>query len=239
MTITYISCYLSIHQVPVCNAFYDLLGDDFKYIATNEMPSWRVISGYSDLNSKYSYVVKAYENQQFAYSLADNSDIVIIGSASDKYIVNRLKNNKLTFRCCERFYKEGNNKSYVRDYLASWLHHGRFQKMPLYMLCASAYTSIDCYRFNNYRGKVFKWGYFPETKEYDLDLLFENKRDELIQLLWVGRLIDWKHPEKAIEVASYLKNNSVPFRLNIIGDGELFDYLSNLIDINGLKEEVY
>lgn len=51
--------------------------------------------------------------------------------------------------------------------LGAWLHHGRFQRYPLYMLCASVYTATDCYIFGNYKRRTYKWGYFPEVKCYE------------------------------------------------------------------------
>lgn len=44
------------------------------------------------------------------------------------------------------------------------------------MLCASAFTTYDLFIFGNYKGRTFKWGYFPEYKEYDIDDLLRKKR---------------------------------------------------------------
>ena len=48
-------------------------------------------------------------------------------------------------------------------------------------------------------------------------------------LLWAARFIDWKHPERAIEAARYLKNRGYVFRLDMIGGGELKEAMQELI----------
>lgn len=168
--------------------------------------------------------------------LIDSSDAVIIGSAPDSLIENRLKLNKLTFKYAERFYKTGFKASrYLRNMLAAWLHHGRFQKYPLYMLCASAYTAADCAKFGNYKNRCYKWGYFPELKKYDdINTLVESKKEN--SLLWVGRLIDWKHPELALRVAKKLKKEGYSFKLNFIGTGELEEKLRTQIKQEDLED---
>ena len=85
-SLTFVSCYLSVHQVPVCEELYKRLGNGFHYIAVSRVPDWRLKCGYTDLNSKYPFVIKAYENEKEALAVANNSDVVLIGSAPDKYI---------------------------------------------------------------------------------------------------------------------------------------------------------
>ena len=48
---------------------------------------------------------------------------------------------------------------------------------------------------------------------YDVDKLINNKKKNSI--VWAGRLIDWKHPEYAIEAAKQLKAEAYEFELNI------------------------
>ena len=239
-SLSFVSCYLSIHQVPICDELYKRLGNNFHYISVEKISEMRLKNGYSDLDSKYPYVVKAYENEEEAFAIADNCEVLLIGSAPDRYVEERLKKNKLTFRCSERFYKGGYSiKTLPHDIISSWIHHKRFCNKPLYMLCASAYTATDCKRFGNYKGKLYKWGYFPAFIEYDLDSLFEIKKaNDSITILWSGRLIEWKHPEIAINVAKYLKSKCVPFSLNIIGGGDMANDLEKQISDNNLTEFV-
>lgn len=166
--ITFISNFLGPHQLPFCKAMVNRLGEDFKFVATEPMTEERIKLGWSLDKDTYPFEIKANESnelQKKAEQLALESDVVIIGSAPDSYIIPRLKRNKLTFKYSERPLKKGihwNNLAHI--ICGMWLHHGRFQSKPLYMLAASAYTADDYARFGCYRGKCYKWGYFPEAK---------------------------------------------------------------------------
>jgi len=60
-----------------------------------------------------------------------------------------------------------------------------------------------------------------------------------VSILWVARLIGWKHPESTIEVAKALNLLGIRYELNIIGAGPLEDKMKALIDNNGLSENVH
>ena len=158
MKVVFISNFISHHQKPFCEAMLTLLGNDFVFIATAPMDSERLEMGWR--SESQPYVLRAYEskqNEQTAKHLARDADAVIIGSAPDSYMIPRLKSGKLTFKYAERFYKKGLTwKTIPRAVCGSWLHHGRFQRYPLYMLCASAYTASDCAVFGNYLNRTFR-----------------------------------------------------------------------------------
>lgn len=244
MKIAFFSNFLNHHQLPICLAFDKLTGGKFTFVATTPVPQARLNLGYHDMNKQYPFVLTTYdsaENTQLAQALAVKSDVVIVGSAPDKYLEMRLRQGKLTFKYSERFYKEG--LSFIRfphALAGAWLHHGRFMHKPLYMLCASAYTAADCAVFGNYLGRTYKWGYFPEVKIQDVDALIERKRkNEKPVILWVARLIELKHPEAAIHLAERLKNNGIDFEMRIIGNGEMEPRLKALIKEIKLEDCVH
>ena len=51
-------------------------------------------------------------------------------------------------------------------------------------------------------------------------------------------MIDWKHPELALETARYLKEKNLEFRMDIIGDGEMRGAVEELRQRYGLEENV-
>ena len=84
MQLVFLSNYLSIHQTPFCEFMYKKLGADFWFIATEEVESERLSQGYSELNEKYPFVIRAYESdaeKQKAQRLTDEADVVVLGSA--------------------------------------------------------------------------------------------------------------------------------------------------------------
>lgn len=104
------------------------------------------------------------------------------------------------------------------------------------MLCASGYAAADYASVGIYKGRTYKWGYFPEAKEYDIDELLSKKKRNT--LLWCGRFLDWKHPDDAIKIASKLKESGYDFHFNIIGTGEMEEELKQLSLDLGLSDHV-
>ena len=239
MKIIFLSNFLNHHQLPLCKAFIEN-NIEFYFIATTHVPKSRLVLGYADMNHAYDFVICAYENaenHQKALDLCRTADVVITGSAPDCYIKERLKNKKLTFRYSERIYKI--KPPFYQMPLRAvkyFLQNGRHKN--LYMLCASAYTAADYAKTATFINKTYKWGYFPEVKKYDnIDALINGKKKNT--LLWAGRLIDWKHPENAVEVARRLKQEGYSFTLNIIGTGDMENELKSLILNYGLENCVH
>lgn len=234
MNVVFFSNYLNHHQLPFCLAMDRLTGGQFTFVATAPVKQSRLDLGYADMNHAYPFVLCAYEsaeNEAKAMALALDAEVIITGSAPEKYTAERAKRGGLTFRYSERLYKDGRPfKRWLHDFASAWLHHGRLQKYPVYMLCASAYTAGDCARFGNYRGKTYKWGYFPELRQEKPDeLSARHQGSGKIRMVWAGRLLDWKHPEMAVRLAETLRDRGYAFSLEIIGSGALYEPLEQMI----------
>lgn len=243
MKIAFVSNYLNHHQLPFSLSMLEKKGIEYFFIATEKIPEERLKLGYEDMNSKYSFVIETYKNlteEDRAVKIINESDVVIIGSAPEKYIKERLKQDKLTFRYSERIFKRGIwhiISPRVLNYLIK--DHAKYKNKRLYMLCSSAYTSFDFSLIGAYKDKFYKWGYFPETKKYDIKKIIEEKdKNRPIQLLWVARFIDWKHPELVIKLAKYLKNKDYEFNIKMIGCGPLEGEIKNLILKEGLQNHI-
>ena len=133
----------------------------------------------------------------------------------------RIEQEKPTFRYSERIYKRGVWRALSPRGLRGMLkYHRKYRHAPLYMLCASAYTPYDFSLTGCYLNKTYKWGYFPEVKIQDVDSLMKRKcLKGKTSILWVGRLLEWKHPDASIRLAEKLKHKGYEFELNIIGNG--------------------
>lgn len=242
MKVTFFSNFLNHHQLPFCKEMYNLLGENFKFVATETIHEERLKMGYRDMSKEYPFSINTYDDETFynqALDLGQNSDVVIIGSAPDKFISKRLSENRLTFRYSERIFKEGQLSILRPKVMGSIIkNHTIYSRKNLYMLSSSAYTPIDYALAGAYIGKSYKWGYFPETKVYNVDELLELKENKEIEILWVGRFLGWKHPEKAIEIAKLLKNDGISFKLRIIGIGQLEDDLKGLVKKYNVEDKV-
>ena len=98
MKIAFISNYLNHHQLPFCIEMCKKTNNEFYFIATQTISKERLSLGYEDMNAKYPFVIETYKNnaeKQKALEYAKKCDIVIIGSAPDEYIEERLKEPSL------------------------------------------------------------------------------------------------------------------------------------------------
>lgn len=237
MKITFISNFHNHHQMPLCDALVAIPQVDFTFIATQKVPQERIAFGYKHEFDQLPYYREAIEpaDAAAAEQLCYDSDVVIIGSAPISFVRRRLRAKKLTFSYNERWFKTGFWR-HPGDVYRSLRDFTRFNNRRFYQLCASAYTAPDSRRVGAFPGRKLRWGYFPEIKEYDLSALMEQKQPTT--LLWVGRFLDWKHPEKAVEVARRLKEDGFDFRLTMIGNGEMEEPVRELISRYDLEDRV-
>ena len=145
MTITFITNLIHHHQVHVADEMYAAVGEDYHYVATEALPDWLKKGGYQE--TERPYLIKAYQSDAenlHAMRLALESDVVIIGSAPDCYVRERMRRNKLTFRYAERWFKDGYYHLLSPRALKGYYEtHTRWRHHNVYMLCASAYTTND------------------------------------------------------------------------------------------------
>lgn len=232
MKVTFVSNYINHHQIPVSNVLYEQLGEDYTFIQTEPMEEERIRMGWNPKEVP-QYVKYAYEERELCQKLIMDSDVVIWGGLEDESMLQpRLQADRPVIRYSERLYKEGQWKAVSpRGLRKKYLDHTRYRKAPVYLLCAGAFVASDFHIVRAYPDKMFRWGYFPECKEYDLDELMAGKRcnevcdgekkETCIQLLWAARFIDWKHPELVVELAEELQKQGKEFHITMIGDGEL------------------
>lgn len=242
--VVFISNFLNHHQLPLCNEFVTRLDGSFKFIATTPIPEERLQMGYGDINDKYPFVVKAYkgETNEIAKLINDAHVVINAGAPSLPSLIKRIHSNKLTFVYAERLLKDGDHllKNPLRAVKYKWLF-SRFQRNNLYLLCASNYAAIDFYKLDAFPDKKFKWGYFPELPSANVKTITctsKSSQCHELNILWAGRLLDWKRPADAVELALRLKENEISFRMNIIGDGPEAANIERAIRSGDLGEQV-
>ncbi|MBQ7919082.1 MAG: glycosyltransferase family 4 protein [Lachnospiraceae bacterium] len=233
----FVSNYINHHQIPFCNAMYKLLDGDFAFCQTEEVEQERVNMGW-EAGHELPYLIRYGEKPGEYQEQIDNAQVVFFGGTDEEsYIQHRLQTGKTVIRYSERIYKTGQWKAISpRGLRKKYLDHTRYRKEPVYMLCSGAYVPSDFHIVRAYPEKMLKWGYFPETKHYDVDKLLGEKTPGTI--LWAARMIDWKHPDLPIRVAKYLKEQKLSFRMNIIGGGELEQSMKQLAEELGVSDVV-
>jgi len=166
--------------------------------------------------------------------MIDEADVVNYGSAPAHLFKTRLKAGKLTFAYSERIYKRKYEPyKFPIRFVRFWKNFGRYKS--LYMLCASAFTAADFAKTFTFLNKTYKWGYFPEFYEYDdVEKRIDAKRKN--SMIWVARMLPWKHPEAVIEVARRLKQDGFDFELTMVGGGELKKQVESRVVQLGLED---
>ena len=105
MRLAVVSNYLNHHQSYLCNELYNLCES---FISLPEkIPEKRLQMGYEDMNYKYPYVIRMYEDKRQSYaaeSIIKTFDVVIFGSCRPN-IKLRMEENKHSFINMERLFK--------------------------------------------------------------------------------------------------------------------------------------
>lgn len=245
MKLVFITNYVHHHQIPLADEFYRILGEEYKYVATDALPEWLIKGGYDPSISR-PYVIRAYENdlkRQDAKQLVNDADVVIVGSAPEEYVEKRIEAGELTFRYSERWFKKKPwFLSGPHAWFNLWHDHIRYRNKPLYMLAASAYTCRDVNAVGAYKNKVFKWGYFTKVEDFPLEAsanFCASSEETEVHIMWCARFLRLKHPELPILLAKRLKGNGYKFVLDMYGSGTELEATKRLASELGVLDVVH
>lgn len=235
MKLVFLSNYYNHHQMPSCENWYRLTDGAFTFVTTQPFSQERKALGWSDDTQAPFLLRLAPETEGAVAQQIREADVVIRGDAPADLVRQRLAQGGPVFQYSERLFKHGygRGKWLVRR-VRYWLRIGRYRS--LYLLAASGYATGDYHKCGVFRGKSYKWGYFPPLVRHDIRSLLESKKTDVI--VWCGRLLDWKHPDDAVEVARRLKEAGYPFRMEIIGSGPMEEQLKEQIRSHGLSDRV-
>lgn len=233
MKIVFLSSCFSHHQKPLSEALMER--SDFAYVEVLPLTEAYRSLGWGTGETP-SYVHRMAEDPAGCEQLILDADILIYGAAPQALLKPRIRAGKPILRYSERPLKKGLEPTKYLPRLLRW-HRWNPPGKPIYMLCASAYTAGDYARFGLFRGRAYKFGYFPECRRYPSlpDLMQGKDRREI---LWCGRFLDCKHPDDAIEALRRLRAEGSDCHLTMIGSGEMESVLREKIRACGLEDVV-
>ncbi|QVJ80595.1 Glycosyl transferases group 1 [Prevotella sp. khp1] len=221
MTITFFFNYLNHHQVLVADAMYEMIGNDFHFVATCPRDPKELKGGLDYSNRPYCILSTESENGLCeAHRLNIESDVCVFGAGNLKWENERSKTNKLSFEVSERWLKKGWRNVFSPRLIKWWLlYQFKLRKKPFYRLCCSAFTAEDDVKLGCYKGCHYKWGYFTKVEEkfveaFDADVSTKWK----VHILWCARFLLLKHPELVIELADRLKKDGYDVAIDMYGD---------------------
>lgn len=234
MKIAFVSNLFNHHQKFLSDALFEKTDCQYRFVATMAQTDELKNLGYQQYSS-VPYIINAFEQEEreVALNWIAKSDVVISGSAPKAFTKGCDQKAKLHFAYSERPLKAGFSPLKYIPRFIKWCVLDAPSKNT-YLLCASAFTSADYAKFGMYRHKTYKWGYFPETKHYQIADLFAQKDKQ--KILWVGRFLDWKHPDDVLRVAKRLKEDGYSFSMDIAGTGEMEAQLKSMAEAMGLND---
>ena len=240
MKLAFFSNFLNHHQLPLCEALHGTEGVDFVFVACERIPEDRLRMGYEDMNTKYPFVLRAYEEPSAAEAVAKDYDVVIFGACPTGYLALRMQENKLSFRFCERSLKKGTWRRFIpRTRRKIREGYTKYKKKRLYILGASSYAASDLALCGFDKRKCFEWGYFPAVEEKDLDTLFAAKRQNTApEILYAGRLLPLKHVMDTVRAVHALREQGISAHFTVVGEGESAAEIRAYIEANDLSDTV-
>ncbi len=237
----FVSNYMNHHQIAFCDAMYQRLGEAFVFVQLEDMEEHRRQMGWREYERPYiRYWQK--EAQALAGELLAARLVLFGGSDEEEVIRPRLDRGLPTLRYSESIYKRGRWRAVSpRGLWRKYQDHICRRKDPVYMLCAGARAGGDFGLLGAYPGKLYKWGYFPPFVEQDIEALLDAKEGRSLgrpKILWVGRMIDWKHPELALEAAGRLADLGLDFSMELVGQGPRRQACQAWVDKKGLDRSI-
>lgn len=237
MKLAFVSNMLNHHQMMLCEELRHQF-ERFTFVAVENVEC----IGYEKAQET-DYVLHYYISGEKLKAEQEilEADVVIFGACPGELIELRMKYDKLSFLYSERFFKKGTWRRFIpgtRKKICDRIVKYKTKKM--YVLCASAYLPHDLELLEFPLRKCYKWGYFPETDEQNIESLIEHKREnKKVSILWAGRMIGWKHPEQAVYLAWRLQKSGYEFELNMIGEGALESRLKHMVEDRGIRDCVH
>lgn len=224
--IVFFSNYLNHHQMPLADAFYELLGDDYAFVATMPVEAEHLKGG-GDYSSRNYCISACQDSEQKANALrlAREAEVCVFGANSMEYALERVKQSEcgLSFEFGERWLKRGWINVLSPHLRRWWLNYQRyFRHKPFYKLNASAFAAADHRKLHTYEGRCYRWGYFtavPEKNEVEASLDVSTS-GIAPTFMWCARFLKWKHPELPVLMAEKLRQKGHSFVIDFYGSGE-------------------
>lgn len=243
MKLAFFCNHLNHHQVRVADELYELLGEDYAFIATLPRNKYSLKGGV-DYSSRPYCILAGERNDahEKALELARTTEVCVFGACSQEYAVERAKQKDcgLSFEMGERWLKRGLVNVLSPTLRGWWMNYMRYyHNRPFYKLCSSAFVAKDDVKLGAYKGRHFKWGYFTGVDcVFDVEASSDVSTSDITPLMWCSRFLSWKHPELPILMVQRLKKEGLRFFLDFYGSGEVEQKSRDMASRLGLDDVV-
>lgn len=225
MNLVFYSIILNNHQANVADELWRILGDDYRFVELVAPCEGNAKGGTDDYASR-PYLLKAWlseEAWQEALRLARTADCCVFsGLSALPFEKERMRLGLLSFDMSERWMKRGwlnaLSPTIRRMVMAYW--QGGWARKPIYKLCNGAFVCPDQLKLRTFSDKCYKWGYFTQVGDFDVEALLDVSTTNITPLMWCSRYLSWKHPELPVLAAKRLKDRGYRLVIDMYGTGE-------------------
>ena len=157
MNLIFLSNFYNHHQGPLCRALATQDGVSFRFLASGSISLERRAM-WGEIKDPPGFVVTPRTPAEWVVASREilEADAVIVGSAPQILLRERLREGKLILRYQERPLKNGLAPLKFLPRMIKW-HRWNPSNKPVYLLCASAYAAGDYAKMGLFRGKSYKW----------------------------------------------------------------------------------
>lgn len=219
MKIIFVTNYAINHQTGLWDEFCNTDKKvDFTYLATAHYDETRKAMRYQEETRPYiKNSLDLSENQ--LEKLFENVDIVIFAQSEDLRLFKYFEKVKNVITIQEHVLKKKTLKKYLAIFNQTRKNKKYFPSAKRFALAPSYYSYKEL-KISHFTKKqnIFKFGYFPKL---DIECFEKSK-----QIIWSGRMLDWKHPEHAIYASKIINNLDSEYKLVVYGNGPLKDSIS-------------
>ncbi|MCL2024854.1 MAG: glycosyltransferase [Coriobacteriia bacterium] len=246
--IAFVSNFLTHHQTPMSDYLVAQKDVTYHFIALEPMLAERKALGW-DEEITQPYLVQYEEGgvvNDAATKIIAECDILMVGRAPFELFAKRIEAGKPTIYYTDHLLKNVKAHFELRRTGRLTNEYLRPGMLPnTYLLAASGFVAAEMNERGAFIDRSFKWGYFPETHHRPpLDELIAGKptgaassrsdTDGPLEIAWVARTLDWKHPEMAIFMARRLRDKGYRFKLRMLGTGPEDERIERMIVRYGL-----
>lgn len=225
MKLVFYSIILNNHQANVADELWRKLGDEYRFVELVAPCEGNAKGGTDDYASR-PYLLKAWQSEEEwkeAMQLARTADCCVFsGLPALPFEKERMRLGLLSFDMSERWMKRGWPNAFSpairRMIMAYWT--GGWARKPIYKLCNGAFVCPDQLKLRTFPGKCYKWGYFTQVGDFDVEASLDVSTTNITPLMWCSRYLSWKHPELPVLAAKRLKDRGYRFVIDMYGTGE-------------------
>ena len=220
MKIVFVTNDVSFHQSYLASCINSVQGVEYTYICSNPLlknEQKMRLSANEHYDFKILVAVPNTKEWDEARKLICESDVCLVGSENHAILKGI---DRVYLRYSEHIFKTPlwylNPKTYLR--FPKMLYSYRKEARKGWLLCASSHAKFDYNFYCLYKNRCLKFGYFPKANvELDLSTkTFPSEKKDELKIIFAGRCIKWKHPEKAFYLTERLLAMGFNCKLTVV-----------------------